>query len=58
MPSLPHINWKEEIVLITGGGTGLGAELALTLSKKTKVVVLTNQPPSYPDDIRELNRNN
>jgi hypothetical protein len=24
------------------------------LSKRTKVVVLTIQPPSYPDDIREL----
>ncbi|WOO78889.1 Short-chain dehydrogenase/reductase family 16C member 6 [Vanrija pseudolonga] len=48
------IDWSKEIVLITGGGSGLGAVLAQKIindpkRQGVKVVVLTNVPPERFD---------
>ncbi|WVQ94409.1 hypothetical protein IAU59_001488 [Kwoniella sp. CBS 9459] len=42
------LKWGEQIVLITGGGSGIGALLAETLAiRNVSVVVLTKEPPQY-----------
>ncbi|WVF66797.1 hypothetical protein IAT40_001539 [Kwoniella sp. CBS 6097] len=42
------LKWEEQIVLITGGGSGIGALLAETLAiRNVPVVVLTKEPPKY-----------
>ncbi|WVW79729.1 hypothetical protein I302_101699 [Kwoniella bestiolae CBS 10118] len=42
------LRWDEQIVLITGGGSGIGALLAETLAmRNVPVVVLTKDPPKF-----------
>ncbi|WVQ83557.1 hypothetical protein IAT38_005698 [Cryptococcus sp. DSM 104549] len=44
----PKLKWEEQIVLITGGGSGIGALLAETLAmRNVPVVVLTKEAPKY-----------
>ncbi|ODO09319.1 hypothetical protein I350_02919 [Cryptococcus amylolentus CBS 6273] len=44
----PKLKWEDQIVLITGGGSGIGALLAETLAmRNVSVVVLTKYPPQY-----------
>lgn len=44
----PKLKWEDQIVLITGGGTGVGALLAETLAtRNVTVVVLTKDAPKY-----------
>ncbi|KAL7419820.1 hypothetical protein Q5752_005736 [Cryptotrichosporon argae] len=57
--SAPPFAWKKQVVLITGGGSGLGACLALKLvgdptKAGVRVVVLTDREPVYADDIANL----
>ncbi|KAK6906952.1 hypothetical protein L486_04327 [Kwoniella mangroviensis CBS 10435] len=45
------LKWDEQIVLITGGGSGIGALLAETLAmRNVSVVVLTKDPPKFEND--------
>ncbi|WWD08643.1 hypothetical protein V865_006756 [Kwoniella europaea PYCC6329] len=45
------LKWDEQIVLITGGGSGIGALLAETLAmRNVSVVVLTKDPPKFETD--------
>ncbi|KAL1410165.1 hypothetical protein Q8F55_004170 [Vanrija albida] len=53
-PEAP-LDWSKEVVLITGGGSGLGAVLAKKIlddpkRRGAKVVVLTDTQPEYDDD--------
>ncbi|OCF45009.1 hypothetical protein I317_01060 [Kwoniella heveanensis CBS 569] len=45
------LKWGKQIVLITGGGSGIGALLAETLAiRNVSVVVLTKEPPKYESE--------
>ncbi|WVQ73872.1 hypothetical protein IAR50_003453 [Cryptococcus sp. DSM 104548] len=44
----PKLRWEDQVVLITGGGSGIGALLAETLAmRNVSVVVLTKDAPQY-----------
>lgn len=44
-----HYDWAKEIVVVTGGAGGIGAEIVKTLAGRgSRVVVLDVLPLSYP----------